>query len=366
MKIGILTFHHSLNCGAALQAWALQSYLRKNGWNACIINYGKIGWPKRFYIRLDSLRHCVGTVVNNVRTFLQTLFIESYRRMLYKRFMRDYMELNKPVDLQTINRIGFTHMIVGSDQVWHPILNEGDPIYFLDGIAPGVKRISYAPSFGTDSFEPPQEVKMTEWLKRFDALSVREPHGADIVKRLCTRCARVVCDPTLLLVNSDYESLEARPKGLPSRYVAVYTVCGHPWAERAAMVLGRALGVPVVHLPGGQFARWYFPNRRVRRVSALGPSEWLWFVHHADLVITNSFHGTVFSLLYHRPFLVALNRRVNDERLTTLLSGTGLENRAIAELEEVSADFDIDWSKADARLEELKAIGKTFLHEALS
>ena len=150
MKVGIITFHHSLNCGAALQAWALQTCLRQCGYNASIVNYGKIGWPGKYRLRCDSLRHFVGSFYNGFNTFLKSFAIEDYRRHLYRRFMREQMALGVNVRKANIAKGGYTHLIVGSDQVWHPVINEGDDIYFLANVPDSVKRISYAPSFGVD------------------------------------------------------------------------------------------------------------------------------------------------------------------------------------------------------------------------
>lgn len=366
MKIGILTFHHSLNCGAALQAWALQTYLRQQGLNAEIVNYGKIGWPSKYYLRTDSLRHFVGSFYNGFNTFRRSFLIESYRRHLYRRFLKDVMRIGRAVDKGGINALGYTHLIAGSDQVWHPIINEGDETYFLANVPEGVKRISYAPSFGVDEFDANLESQMSGWLKKFNAISVREPEGAAIVKRLSGRDAEVVCDPTLLLGREAYEAIERKPRfGLPEKYIAVYTICGHPWAEAEAIKLGDKLGLPVVHLPGGQLARWYLPGE-VKRVTALGPSEWLWFIHHAEYVVTNSFHGTVFSLLFHRPFWVALNNKASDVRMRTLLSAMRLSERSSTVPSDCGITMpDVQWSLVDNHVICLSESGKKFLKGSL-
>lgn len=365
MKIGILTFHHSLNCGAALQAWALQSALRKLGFDARIVNYGKIGWEAGCRFRCDTLRHLAGSLYSAVKTFVLTFGVEAYRRRLYRRFMRRQMGLGRQVSKADVLTGDFTHLVVGSDQVWHPCINEGDDVYFLAGASAGVRRIAYAPSFGVDAFDADLERKMSGWLSRFDALSVREPQGAEIVRRLCGREASVVCDPTLLLPQSDYEAVERRPHfAVRGKYVAVYTVCGHPWAEKAALEIGGRMGLPVVHLPGGQPARWYGKGD-VRRVSALGPAEWLWFIRHADFVVTNSFHGTVFSLLFHRPFLVAANNVASDARMQTLLAGTGCEPRLVRAEGDALPTEEPDWRRVDVSVKHQAETGCAYIRSAL-
>ena len=364
MKVGIITFHHSLNCGAALQAWALQTCLRQCGYNASIVNYGKIGWPGKYRLRCDSLRHFVGSFYNGFNTFLKSFAIEDYRRHLYRRFMREQMALGVNVRKANIAKGGYTHLIVGSDQVWHPVINEGDDIYFLANVPDSVKRISYAPSFGVDEFDPELERKMAKWLERFDAISVREPQGAEIVNRLCGRDATVVCDPTLLLERTVYEAIERKPRfGLPEKYIAVYTICGHSWAEKAAIELGEKMNLPVVHLPGGQLARWYLPGG-VKYVTALGPAEWLWFIHHAEYVVTNSFHGTVLSLVFHRPLTVALNGKASDARMLSLLKCAGCNFAKNGQ----EGRIDIlkhKWSQADYHLKCMASSGMSYLKKVL-
>ncbi len=367
MKIGILTFHHSLNCGAALQAWALQSALRKLGFDARIVNYGKIGWEVGRCFRADTPRHFAGSLYSAVKTFLLTFGVEAYRRHLYRRFMRRQMGLGRQVSKADVLTGDFTHLVVGSDQVWHPCINEGDDVYFLAGAPDRVRRVAYAPSFGVDTFDAGLERKMSGWLSRFDALSVREPQGAEIVRRLCGREASVVCDPTLLLPRIDYEAAERRPHfAVRGKYVAVYTVCGHPWAEKAALEIGGRMGIPVVHLPVGMSARWHLPGK-VRRLTAFGPSEWLWLIRHAEHVITNSFHGTVFSLLHHRPFTVALNGRPSDVRMETLLKDTGMESRLCRSLDEAASSprLDFNWAAVDDEIAKRKQHAESFLLEAL-
>lgn len=360
MKAGILTFHHSLNCGAVLQAYALQTCLRQLGFDAEVVNYGRIGWPRRFPISFRSVRSFVGSLLKDV----MTVWLEGRRRRAYSRFLHEWMSLGPSVTRQDLLNRNYTHLISGSDQVWHPVINEGDSLYYLVGLPKTVRRISYAPSFGVDRLNDDLECRVSGWLKEFDFLSVREPQAANYVKRLCGRNAEVVCDPTMLLPAEHYREMEKSPSGMPDRYIAVYTICGHPWAEAVALKLGMQARLPVIHLVGGQMARWYLPGK-VRRVTAWGPSEFLWFIRHAEHVVTNSFHGTVFSLHFHRPFTVALNGKPSDERMTNLLSGTRLEGRAVHK--PVVGDWtDPDWSCVDGVCARKRFAGIQYLTKALA
>ena len=117
-----------------------------------------------------------------------------------------------------------------------------------------------------------------------------------------------------------------------------------------------------MHLPGGQLARWYLSGK-AKKVTALGPAEWLWFIHHSEYVVTNSFHGTVFSLMFHKPFTVALNGRASDARMVSLLEGVGLISR-VEHVERVDC-VDVDWGEVDKCVENLRMEGSAFLESAL-
>ena len=125
------------------------------------------------------------------------------------------------------------------------------------------------------------------------------------------------------------------------------------------------MGMPVVHLPGGQLARWYLPGK-AKRVTALGPAEWLWFIHHAEYVVTNSFHGTVFSLMYHKPFTVALNGKASDARMKSLLDGSGIEGRLMLDNGSLDCSTVVDWSEVDAHIVRPADFGKEYLDAALT
>lgn len=368
MKIGILTLHHALNAGAVLQAWALQTYLQKNGYAAKVVNYGKIGWPFKYSLNFANLRRFAGSCYYGCRTFFLTFGVETYRRRLFRDFLYSIMRVDRPAKKRDVLGSECTHFIVGSDQIWNPRIVKKEDVYFLPNVKNGVKRIAYAGSFGIDEFSPQQVRLMQDCFKNFDALSVREEQGAQIIKRLCGREAEVVCDPTLLLPADAYTRIERQPAltSLPSRYVAIYTVGGHPLAKDMACRIGARLGIPVVHLCGGQLARWYWPRGEVKYITALGPREWLCFMHHADYVVTNSFHGVIFSLLFHRPFTALLNNRPGDARLLTLLDAVGLKRRAASCPNDEGLTDSVDWAIVDRNIEEFSKKGKSFLSKALA
>lgn len=363
--IGVITFHHSLNCGALLQAWALRKYLRILGHKVDIVNYRKIGWNELFAIDKRNFRAFIRSTYYTIRIVTLNLLPELLRRRQFRRFLSENMKIGRSVSREDLPRLGYSHWICGSDQIWNPKFNGNDETFFLDFVPEGGRRIAYGPSFGTESFTPESSRRIGELLKRFDRISVRERTGVEIVRNLCGKSAELVCDPTMLLGVDSYQRLERVPIArLPNRYVAVYLVGAHTWALQMATKVAKDRNASVVLLQGGMMARWH-TSGEVNRISVLGPSEWLYFIHHAEFLVTNSFHGTVFALQYHVPFTVTLNRTAGDERMLTLLSAVGQPDRALSQSDQF-VQGEINWSSVDGLIEEMRAKGGQYLKEALT
>lgn len=365
MKIGIITFHKALNCGAVLQAYALQTYLRSAGYDAEIVNYGSVGWGGKYRVSFGSLRKFCSSIYTDARRFALTFLLEDYRRMCYRRFLRDVARLGPPVtDSRELSKSDYTHFICGSDQIWHPAINRGDSTYFLSFARADQKKVAYAPSFGLDHFTEAQEREMAMMLRSFSSISVREAAGAEIVERLTGSRPQVVCDPTMLLSLASYEQLGHRPVGIRSPFVFVYTVGSHPWAVKYAKHIASRKGLRVVHLIGGYFAQWGL-GKGVKRIVTAGPAEFLWLVQHAECVITNSFHGTVFSVLFKRPFHVALNKNSADSRMITLCGSLGC--RSSVSSEAPTGDLVLcNWETISRNMDRIRAESIRYLAGALA
>lgn len=323
MKVGILTFHRTTNFGASLQAYALQRVLQSMGNEVEIIDYRNM----KVYSYCDPhLFHDMP-----IKTQIGKLIRYRYNVAVFDRFLEfwekyfclsplciSHEELAMVEDRYDI-------VICGSDQVWNPraIFNDFDA--FLLGTAKH-KKVAYAASAGSVSLWEPYLKTFWKLLHRFDAISVREKNMQCPTEHLSQKDVYVVLDPTLLLKNKDWYEIEdyAFLKQLPKKgYILVYFLGKNPEVIRAVQELQKETGLPVISL-----GRKLYGIRTLRPI--VGPTEFLTLFHHASYVLTSSFHGTVFSIQYQRPFLAFGNGAYNS-RMTTLLNILGLQERMIAQ-----------------------------------
>ena len=219
-RIGILTLHHSYNCGSMLQAFALQETLERMGHEVRVINFSNEGQARLYSVleRPTSLKRIAKDVLLAPRA-------GRIRRNFaaYERFMTEHLHLDGPVvrRREELDDAGYDAVVAGSDQMWNVTIENGDDAYFLPWVT-RARRVAYAPSFGARSparFARDPRVH-ADWLRRFDALSVRERNGRRWIRELIGVDAPVLLDPTLLLDAGDYAPLEHRPPGLPGKYPA--------------------------------------------------------------------------------------------------------------------------------------------------
>ena len=337
MKVAILTFHNSPNnAGAVLQAWALQRTLEKLGHQACIIDYHREHCDMVPWWSFKSLGGLYYTLKRFPCEIVRQKCCNAFRRCSLKRVGTKH---GGHVDFQ-----GADAYIVGSDQVFNHRNNEMNPDFLLDFVPHGKKRIAYGASFGTDAF-PDEYVQMLEKsLPKFDALSVREDSGSETVRRMAGVDAQVVLDPTLLHNAEEYRSLMAGVRCvtlLAEPYVFMYIIGRHPDAQRIALEKAREIGAKRIVVMTNGRAEWHLPQHGLlKRIHIFTPADFLSYISRAAYVVTNSFHGTAFSIIFNRPFASLRNGTSGDSRMTTLLNATnggGLEaarHKSIAFLKE--------------------------------
>lgn len=322
MKTGILTFHSAFNFGASLQAWALQTTLEKLGVQPYMINYR----PPVIDDLYNPLAKKTGLEKSPFWYGLkhpdQMLRVRKYNRFIHEKFhllgeARTYEELkNSGFELDAC--------IVGSDQVWNVQHTGGDPSYFLGFLGDEVKKISYAASIGTEYILPVYHEYYREGLKNIRHISVREESARTVLKELTDQEIQVVLDPTLLLDVQEYEAIKT-PVHYDEKYILVYMMEKSQDVIRLANSVSRLVGLPVVQ------RRYYriFRNE-IKPCYTFDPGEFLSCVENAEMVITNSFHGTVFSVLYGKPFISMLHSDTGS-RTVNLLETLGLEEHLLFE-----------------------------------
>lgn len=333
MKVAILTFHNTPNnCGAVLQAFALQRTLEKLGHEACIIDYYRERGDLKPWWSFKSLGGLYHTA--------KMLYIENLRLDRCRRFRRRHLNLTPAEYGGRVRYFGADAYITGSDQVFNPIHNEGNPDFLLDFVPSGKRRIAYGASFGIDVFNEAYTQMLKRLLPMFDALSVREEKGAETIKAISGRAVQVVADPTLLLDEDEYSPLlaSAMVRVPAESYVFIYLIGSHPDARRIAREKASELGATKILLMTNGRAEWHWPQfGMIKRLSVFTPADFLALISNATYVVTNSFHGTAFSIVFHRHFTSLRNGTAGDARMETLL--TSLQSIGIERFRAGSIEF---------------------------
>ena len=341
-KIGTITFHWATNYGAVLQAYALQAYLKKRGFDTEIIDYVPF--------RIKLIEFIKSTLSLDFTKYKKERRIRNFRKKelaLSKRYRNDHALKKCANDYDTV--------ICGSDQIWNQsftLAGEGHVTlsYFLAFANRNVRKIAYATSFGTDQVSNSYVDAVSPEIYQFHAISVRENTGVDIVQQL-GGSARLVCDPTLLLERSDYETLIA-DKHFETSPVFSYILHKDQTLANDAVTQAKAMF--------GDASGVVEPN--------YGIYEWLYRISHAKMVVTNSYHGMLFSLIFHVPFVVVpVENSGMNNRIATVLQALGLTDRMLDSIEglEKICLAPIDWERVNQGLSDLRDTGVSFLEHAL-
>jgi len=390
MKIGIITFWDSSdNYGQQLQCWALQQVLIGLGHNPFLIKYfpAKPKPEKSSFVERILKIILVYPIIKNIiwrigqkkHNRIKQLNIERDKRRRFSEF-RDVELIQSDgnyyglADLQKTPPKADVYLC-GSDQVWgNPLINgdeDENTSYFLNFGDNAIKRVSYAASFGMELYPENLKETLKKQLDRFDAVSCRELAGVSICNSVNIK-AKHVLDPTLLLLSSYYkEKLKTNTQqGEP--YIFIYSLnivqpSDLKWKELRDYANQNGLKIIVTPSTGYMLSDEIFVG--VSYVYATIP-EWISLIENCNLFIASSFHGIVFSILFHRPFVyVPVKGRwaKGNNRVLELLSTLHLENRILKKncsYQEILEDT-INWHQVDNYLEEKRTISYQFLKESL-
>lgn len=350
-KVGIMTLHIGDNYGALLQCYALRHVINGfPGVEAQIINFD----PGREFPVYDDPK-------------VQEKYEEKLKK--FAKFNRLYNGVSKEAfrDIHSEKAQGYQYYITGSDQVWNTSFSFADEAYFLNFVPEGAVRIAYAASIGISANSP--KIKR-DWFARniplFDYISLRERSHEDFLKEFTDRKIYSVVDPTLLLAAEEYDELcggAAYPEG---EYLVLYYLKHDnlaPALLEFANMIARKFDLKVIY----SFAD--VPKRLFKNEAESfyysDPREFVQLIRHARAVVTNSFHGTVFSLKYHVPFFTYLVSSMSA-RVVDLLESVGLEGRIVRGYYPLSdAMLDVDFRKSDVVLNRKKNESIDFMKMAL-
>lgn len=356
MNVGIFTFPNSTSYGAVLQMYALYHTVETLGHTPEVINYQNAYMKEQKHTtRVPWLRRTAGRLLHH-RMYRSFRDFEKKQMVGYPK-----VAIADPEGLPALTA-RYDAVICGSDQVWNPDITGRDLSYFLNFCDENTRRVAYAPSFGLSEFSEDFSNAIRGDLERFHALSVREAPGQKLISDLIGKDVPLVCDPTLLMNADDWRRLEKKHPAADGEYVLYYTIRSSATLWKQCRAFAREKGLKIVAVGGNPLKQWKERNEQIRYAVDIGPAEWLYLVHHARYVFTNSFHGTAFSINYHKDFYVEFSSLTNS-RLEQITRTLGLRSQIVGEAPLTGAA--VDYSVADQVLLQMRKASMAYLSGAL-
>lgn len=362
----LLTFHMTWSYGACLQAFATLEALKNVGCKAEILNFinphERKGNETPFQLIKDGdFKAGLIAAAKNIifqRAKLHARAFEKFHSRL-PRTERVYTSCAQMADIEA------DALIVGSDQVWNPFITGGiEPAFFLQ-FGKATRRLSLASSLGSHTYNEIEQQEIREYLTKFDAISVREAHAVEQIAPLTEKPVFRCLDPTLLLDREYWRAFSKKPEGFKGneRYILVFNLASRTDKE---MELWKRFsidsGLPLWRLSNNTFKDKVFD----RLLLGMTPEEFVWLIDHAQYVITDSFHGTAFSVNMGKPFVAMEPIRGNRARIVDLLNLVGMDNRMLAESACELPSIDLDYSYAESALCEERSRCMAWIKGALN
>ena len=377
-KIGLVSVHNP-NYGSMLQTYALHTYLTEAGYKNEIILYKKKNDWKQFVriFNISLLKMKLDVVYRDVycQFFHKEIFNSLQIRMKkFNEFKLSHFKFSREHigwrDLLTTNN-DYDIFIIGSDQVWNPI-NIGTDFFNLLFTDDNKYRISYASSFGVSSIPRSQIKKTTKYLSRIQSLSTRELAGQKIIKELTNRNSELVCDPTLLIDKTYWDNLKGENRIISDKYIFCYFLGNNPphrnFANRLKKITGYKL-VALQHLDELVLSDIDFADIKPFNI---GPAEFVNLISNAEYVLTDSFHGTIFSILYKKEFFTfsrfeSTSKESTNSRIVSLLQTLGIENRYIkaSMCVEDCLNIKTDFKTAHLKIADFREKSRNYLNSAI-
>lgn len=369
-KVGIMTWIQYQNYGTALQAGALSNIIKMMGYKPFNINYCPRAINDSSH---SSLKGIYDKGIETIKRTFNGQYTSEIKSKLYRKYITENLNVTEPcntkVELADLNDY-FDAFVCGSDQIWTPL--GFDENYFLSYVRNPDKIIAYAPSIGLTKIENPVvRKKMKHLIGRFKHLSIREQQGAELIRRLCDKNAKVVLDPTLLLSPKEWNVFEQqatyKTSLLPDKYIICYFLGDYTQYMQKVKEISNKLHMPYFIIP--QFKLQSQDEHCVP--FDVGPAEFLKLWSHAAYAITDSFHGVAFSLNYNKPFSVFKRfkedaRDNQNSRVINILRLVNLESRILENNGQPNSFLELDFSEANYRLNELRKQSLEYLKRALS
>lgn len=358
-KVAFITIHIGFNFGSNLQAIATSKILKKVGCESVCVNYipPRTTWRRYWKDGFQSFRKVLSHIVYFPFTFWE------------KRRFSNYLVKNCKVSKPIYNEDDFTQKcpkadvyMTGSDQVWNFFYNEGlDIHYFFDGI--NGKKIAYASSLGMAELTEEEKNWMEKYTHDYSFISVREKTAVSVFEQIGRKTVHVI-DPTMMLNYKEWERY-AKPRLVKEPYLFVYlpyNVSDVYICYATARKIAKLYNLKVVSFS----IFWKNDKNADKTIRFTDPGDFLSLMIHADYVLTNSFHGTAFSINLHKKFYVFMPSKFST-RITSILEMCGLEKRLLSkEIVDDEITLPIDYSIVENALEREREKALDFLRNALN
>ncbi len=356
MKVGILTFHDAHNYGAVLQAFALKKYLKSKGAEVKIINYHHknlpYGFPKKRKIEKKNISNIYKHLYSKKSHYLRWERFEAFINELIDYDITTYMSE------EDLSKLDIDVWISGSDQIWNSDITKGlNKGYFLNFPTKGIKT-TYAVSMGIQKLDEEYEKEFKEFINQIDFISVREDALKVYAEKFTDKPIQKVVDPTLLLEKQDYEELY-RDRLIKEDYLLIYTLGPDERLKVIAEKIAKERNLKIIEINDYKMPKYF-----CTQISDAGPHEFVTLFRDASYVITNSFHGTIFSIINEKEF-ITFTRLNRNSRMESLLEMAGLKDRLIANVEEIEKVKEIDYTQVKNNIKIQVEKSKEFINKSI-
>ena len=349
----IVTFHNAVNYGAVLQAFALKKVL-STFCKTTVYDHCNDYFKKQYSInpfKVCRFKYVLKGLINYIPRYKKT--------RSFNRFIKKYLTNEKGCSDNAF-------YITGSDQVWNCKCSGFDKTYFLDFINDGKLKNSYSASFGFDRVPEEYQEEYKRLLSDYNLISVRENEGTGIIKDLLGRDVPVTLDPTLLLTKQEWQASFSQKEISFKKYILVYAFTVSETMKNFIIKLSKFKNLPVIVLMPEKTMHKKLNIQNAIYKSYESPEKWINYFLSATYIVTNSFHGTAFSINFNKPFFVEyLDSSINvNSRFETLLNETGLKSRIINNNTDI--DEVIDYSVVNSIIDEKRKDSIDYLKSIVS
>lgn len=355
MKVSIMTMTSTYNYGATLQAFALQKCVESLGHSCEFIDHFRVCDDEHRRISLTDF-----SKGNLLQIPYKSKLEKGYAN--FELFYKEHMHMNgrkykNDNELMSDPPI-YDAYITGSDQVWNP--RELKPKYYLKFAPKGAKKISYAASLGVSDTSDENKRVMSEYLKNMDAISVREEQGKKLIESLTDKKVNLNCDPIFLLDREQWREFEKPVEGIDGDYILCYMIYKPKWINEWLKEIKKKTKKKIVFVG----LSGYRPVIHDKFVRTAGPAEFLWLIDHASGVITSSFHGTAFSIMFGKP-VIAISDPPRPARIRNLLGTYDLSDCELKECDTSVEFIKYDYTEIENKMIDFRNKSKQYLLDNL-